>query len=291
MLVGRLRLLGRYLLRSGVAAEYSGRRVDVALFAGLIVLWVALFANNLGTLPPLSGYDVDGHVAYIRYVQQHHELPTAQQGWEMFQPPLYYAISAVMLDVLDLKVDEPGAFIALRGLGFAIGIGKSRWSGRLCDFLFEQRSAATWGVLLAAFLSPALYLAQYVSNEAMAALLVSGSFYLCLLALKQQQARWRLYAGLGLCLGAAMLTKSSSVLAVAAVAAALSWKAITGIETANGRARVFSLAFVAGSSRDGPGFGGLCIGVWLALSGGVAQVWESVIGVWESEDRFFVVAG
>jgi hypothetical protein len=31
----------------------------------LAVLWIALFANNLGVLPNLVGYDVDAHLAYI----------------------------------------------------------------------------------------------------------------------------------------------------------------------------------------------------------------------------------
>jgi tetratricopeptide (TPR) repeat protein len=285
-LSGACVLLGRFLLRSGGAAEHSRRRVDAVLFAGLIVLWVALFANNLGELPPLTGYDVDGHVAYIRYLQQHHALPTAQEGWEMFQPPLYYAISAVMLDLLDLKIDEPGAIIALRGLGFVIGVGQIAIVWAALRLLFEQRSAARWGVLLAAFLSPALYLAQYVSNEAMAALLVSGSFYLCLLALKQQQARWKTYVGLGLCLGAAMLAKSSSVLAVAAVAASLSWKAMTRIESANGSGRVYSLP----SWREAAGIG-LVLGASALVCGWhYLAVWRKfgnpLIGVWDPRTGF-----
>ena len=286
LLSGASVLLGRFWLRSVGAPEHSGRRVDRVLFAGLIVLWVALFANNLGALPPLSGYDVDGHVAYIRYLQQHHGLPTAQEGWEMFQPPLYYVISAVMLDLLDLKIDEAGAFIALRGLGFAIGIGQVALVWAALRLLFEQRSAARWGAILAALLSPVLYLAHYVSNEAMAALLVSGSFYLCLLALKQRQARWKLYAGLGLCLGAAMLTKSSGVLAVAAVAAALSWKAITGIKSANGSGRVFSLP----SWREAAGIG-LVLGVCALVCGWhYLAVWRKfgnpLIGVWDPRTGF-----
>jgi tetratricopeptide (TPR) repeat protein len=192
----------------------------------LAVLWIALFANNLGVLPNLVGYDVDAHLAYIRFIQEHHVLPRADQGWETFQPPLYYVLSAALLSLLSLSATQDAGVMALRVMGMAIGIAHFVlvWASLRLLFPGEQ-SKARWGLVLAAALPPLLYLSQYVSNEGLAAALVSASVLLTLRMLKQERVTWKACAGLGLCLGAALLTKSTALLAVPAVFGALLWKA------------------------------------------------------------------
>jgi tetratricopeptide (TPR) repeat protein len=191
----------------------------------LAVLWIALFANNLGVLPNLVGYDVDAHLAYIRFIQEHHALPRADQGWETFQPPLYYVLSAALLSMLSLSSTQDGGVMALRVMGMAIGIAHFVlvWASLRLLFPGEQ-SKARWGLVLAAALPPMLYLSQYVSNEGLAAALVSACVLLTLRMLKQERVTWKGCAGLGLCLGAALLTKSTALLAVPAVFGALLWK-------------------------------------------------------------------
>ena len=113
---------------------------------GLAVLWIALFANNLGALPNLVGYDVDGHLVYIHYIQQHHSLPRADQGWETFQPPLYYMLSAALLSALSLSVAQDGGVMAMRMLGLAIGIAHFVLVWASLRLLFPgERSKAMWG--------------------------------------------------------------------------------------------------------------------------------------------------
>jgi tetratricopeptide (TPR) repeat protein len=195
--------------------------------AGLAGLWMALFANNLGVMPTLAGYDVDGHIAYIRYIQEHHSLPRADEGWEMFQPPLYYLLGAALLSVLSLSVTQDAGVMALRVMGLAIGVAHFVLVWASLRLLFPgERSEQRWGLVLAAALPPLLYLSQYVSNEGLAAALVSACVFLTLRILKQEHVSWKLSVGLGLCLGAALLTKSTALLVVAAIVGALLWKAL-----------------------------------------------------------------
>src|ERR1035438_5169722 len=103
----------------------------VFLLAGA---WAVLFANNLKVLPNLLGYDVTGHLPYIRYIQENHALPLASEGWEMFQPPLYYVVCAAILQMLSLSVADAVGIMALRVLGKAIvsavdaGFSKAWWT-------------------------------------------------------------------------------------------------------------------------------------------------------------------
>jgi len=229
-------VIGRHFLPSGnhsarntphdAAHTRSRELLPVILLA---VLWVVLFANNLGVLPSLVGYDVDGHIAYIRYIQEHHCLPRADEGWEMFQPPLYYLLGAGLLSALSLSATQDGGILALRIMGLVIGIVHFVlvWASLRLLFPSEQ-SKPKWGLLLAACLPPMLYLSQYVSNEGLAAALVSASVYLTLRMLKQERLSWTTCAGLGVCLGASLLTKSTAMLAVPAVLGALLWKELQG---------------------------------------------------------------
>ena len=116
------------------AVEWLRKRDHLPL-AGLAAFWILLFANNLGGLPALVGYDVWHHLAYIRYVAEHHSLPLAGQGWEMFQPPLYYVLSAVPAG------DVAPAGDGERQHGGAADPGSADRRGPLCGWLSRRSSA------------------------------------------------------------------------------------------------------------------------------------------------------
>jgi Flp pilus assembly protein TadD len=215
-----------WLFRRWPGGSRAERRLETGTMVVLAGAWLALFANNLGLLPNLIGFDVTGHLAYIRYVQERHALPLASEGWEMSQPPLYYVICAALLQMLSLSVADHAGITALRVLGLGIGIAHFVLVWASLRLLFPgERSRPRWGLALAAFLPPLLYLSQYVTNEPLGAALVSASVYLALRLLKQEHFSWRSCAGLGLCLGAALLAKSTALLAVPAIIGALLWKA------------------------------------------------------------------
>jgi hypothetical protein len=44
-------------------------------------------------------HDVDGHIEYVRWLLEHRSLPHSDKGWEFFQPPLYYVLSAASVAV------------------------------------------------------------------------------------------------------------------------------------------------------------------------------------------------
>lgn len=80
---------GRYGKPPGLAGPGGNRWREILPVIGLSGLWAALFANNLGMLMPWMGFEADQHLRYIQYIQEHYALPAANQGWEMFQAPLY----------------------------------------------------------------------------------------------------------------------------------------------------------------------------------------------------------
>ncbi|HZL42706.1 MAG TPA: tetratricopeptide repeat protein, partial [Verrucomicrobiae bacterium] len=196
--------------------------MPVLLFS---VIWVALFANNLGVLPGRVGYDSDSHIAYINFIQEKHSLPLAADGWEMFQPPLYYVLGAGVLSLLNLSALTPGGLIALRIMGLVFGLVQVTFAWASLRLIFPAQSAnQKWGLALIACLPPLLYLSQYVTNELLAATLATVCIYLCLRLLRNGLYSWKACVGLGVCLGFALLAKTTNVLLLPAIAGALIWR-------------------------------------------------------------------
>ena len=191
-------------------------------------IWVALFINNLGVLPFNDGFDEGGHRDYINYIQTHKSLPLANEGWEMFQPPLYYLLCAGWLGIFSLTTRTPEGVLAVRCLGLIIGVAHFVLVWASLRLLFPQgKWIARLGLVLAASLAPLLYLSQFVTNEGLAACLITASVYVCLRMLKQE--RWTIPAcgWLGLLLGAALLAKATALVVILPISMALLWRAMT----------------------------------------------------------------
>ena len=181
----------------------------------IAALWVALFCNNTRSLPLNTGFDAPSHIDYIGYLQEHKTLPLPNEGFEMFQPPLYYAISAVTLSTLGLSVSDGVGGMVLRLLTACFALVHIMLVFLSLRLLFPgQLGRQLVGLALAAFLPMQLYLSHYVTNETLAATLATAAIFLCLRLLQAQSASVVGHAGLGFCLGAALLTKATGVLLV-----------------------------------------------------------------------------
>ncbi len=198
-----------------------------AVLVFVVGVWLILFWNNARLLPYHAGFDSQDHLAYIKYIQENRALPLPNQGYEMYQPPLYYAISAATLSVCGLSVDDPASVIVLRFLTTLFAIAQFTFVFLSLRFLIPNRIGLQLvGLTLAAFLPMQLYLSHYVTNEMLAAALMTAAIYLCLRLLQDENASLFHYAGLGLCIGAAMLTKATGILLLPVVVAAVAGRLV-----------------------------------------------------------------
>jgi tetratricopeptide (TPR) repeat protein len=186
-------------------------------------LWLLLFWNNARLLPFHAGFDSKEHLKYINYIQVHRALPLPTDGWEMYQPPLYYLIASASLSACQLSINDTTSIFVLRLLGAFFGIAQFVLVFLSLRLLFPARTAFV-GLLLAAFLPMRLYLAHYVTNEILAAALATLALYLCLRLLRSETPRASQFAWLGLAMGAAMLAKATGILLLPIVIAAIAGK-------------------------------------------------------------------
>ena len=245
-------------------------RIPLLVLAGL---WLALFWNSARLLPFHVGFDSVEHLKYISYIQEHRAFPLPTEGLEMYQPPLYYLIGAAALSAFKLSTDDPQSVIVLRLLGGFFGIAQFVlvfWSLRL---LLPVR-AAFIGLLLGAFLPMHLYLAQYVTNEMLAATLATAALYFCLRLLKSEVPRASQFAWVGVALGATIIAKVTGILLLPIVFAALAgklWRARTPMTIAvRNLGLLVALCFVVCGWHYGRiwvRFGTPLVGNWDAISG------------------------
>src|SRR5581483_11738644 len=96
--------LGLTFLWHSSFKESASSRGQIFLLLIFAALWLLLFWNNNRLLPFHRGFDSKEHLDYINYIQQRRSLPLPTEGWEMYQPPLYYLIAAASLSLCHLSV-------------------------------------------------------------------------------------------------------------------------------------------------------------------------------------------
>ncbi len=113
-------------------------QMPLVLIAGL---WLLLFWNNARFLPFHVGFDSDEHLKYINYIQEHRALPLPNEGWEMYQPPLYYLIAAASLSACKLSINDTTSILVLRLIGAFLGIAQLVFVFLSLRLLFSARTA------------------------------------------------------------------------------------------------------------------------------------------------------
>jgi hypothetical protein len=188
---------------------------------GLLVLWIFFAINSYFKLPPTVGYDVEGHVNYIHFILDHGRLPLPNEGWELFQAPFFYLVSALFYRVIQLiGISTHVADGMLRIVTLLCGIGIVEICYRSARLIFrDRRDLQAVAIIMGGLMPMNLYMAPSISNEPMAGLLGSlialCSFNLLLFPKKAITLRWQLiYGGL---LGLALLTKITAILWIPAV--------------------------------------------------------------------------
>ncbi|MEN8160755.1 MAG: hypothetical protein ABFS41_11850 [Myxococcota bacterium] len=176
------------------------------------LLWTALFVHNQG-LNNAWGFDAGSHRTYIRAVLQEGRLPLADEGWQAYQPPLYYLVSAGWLKIAGFTSVFQEAANWLRWLGLAAGCLQIGFVLLALRELFPRRPGVVLlGFVFGASLPVNLYLYQLITNEIFAATFASGSLWWAIRMLRRGLSGVGAHAVLGLFLGLAMLAKFSALI-------------------------------------------------------------------------------
>lgn len=187
------------------------------VFTGGVLLRVLYLA---ATPYGIRSYDWQGHLQYVQYLAAYHHLPPPGWGWETFQPPLYYALSALWVGLNGVLGRRPPTVLFDLQLGSlalsAVQLGTMLWIGAaLLPGRHQRPQLLLYSAVMAVF-PGTLFFASRITNEAL-------SLTLLLLALATLLRWWRTdsrraWAAAAVLLGLGALTKTTALpLAGAAV--------------------------------------------------------------------------
>jgi len=209
--LGAVLLANRRLKR--ISSPVQWERLIYGLLAVVMIARIALWIHDAPQLRRNTGFDAPAHEQYVKFIQDKHALPKAADGWEMYQPPLYYAIGAGLLGAFGLETGNDQSTHLLRAINGVVGTVHCLMALLCLRLLFPQKiGVQAMGLLVYAFLPPNLYLSLYVTNEPLAGLFVTSALYFFLRINREDKQSASLYVALGTALGAAVLTKASSLI-------------------------------------------------------------------------------
>jgi len=177
-----------------------------------IIFWVLLFINNYPRIPPTYGFDTWSHISYVEYLINSCSIPLANQGWEMYQPPLFYLASAILLVVTRLSITEPYALYILKLIPLLCGVGQICLVYFAARILFpNSKVKQAISVAMIALIPMNIYISHYVSNESLCAFLMALSILITIKILCKSHSSVSLFCVLGIVLGLALLTKPTAL--------------------------------------------------------------------------------
>lgn len=196
-------------------ANYSDRFIP-SLRILLMILWTVLVVTSVIN-HPLSGTDYPDHLAYIHYIINEGSLPTAKDGLQTFQSPLYYLIAAALLKFSLNFTDAETSYQLLKLINLACGLAIVEICYRCVITVFPGNLYLQFiGLITGALFPMNLFMSQYIGNEQLAAAFSALAILLTIKVLKQpdlfSKVKYQLL--LGLALGLGLLTKVSVVLLV-----------------------------------------------------------------------------
>jgi hypothetical protein len=180
----------------------------------LLFLWAVLSVNNMFKLNYQVGTDGWGHIEYINYIVTKGSLPLANDGWQMFQPPLNYILSAPLYNLLIKWFDFPSIVKMMVIIPVICGLLQIEIVYRIGRLVFADRKDLQLIAIITGSLLPIhTYACQSMGNEPLVACFMSLLVFFCIsLIMPDQKERQSGYFVLiGFVWGLALLSKASAV--------------------------------------------------------------------------------
>ncbi len=198
------------LLAWGAGAFLFAARSGFAVWVG----WPLAFAGLLGvqcvvqTPPSVRQHDVEGHREYVDFVSTHARLPAVQQGWETWQPPLYYLLAAAWRGLFsEIPHDDP--FRSVQFLAAVLYLCTVTLALRTFRRLHLSDLEALGALGILALVPGNLFFAARINNDVLLPLLGGGVLLATTQFVESGEGRW--LAWLSLLMAAALATKGSSL--------------------------------------------------------------------------------
>jgi hypothetical protein len=190
---------------------------------GSLVAFGLLALNNLARGWTGEGFDYYGHTDYVAFILNRGSLPLPRDGLQMFQSPLYYMLSAVVVKSLMLFTSPESAFRWLVLINLACGLAQIEICWRALKHVFPDRPLAqSLGMLFGGLLPMNVYFSHYVGNQALEGLFTALALMLTMKHLAATEwANGKQLTLVGVVVGLALLAKVNAIVPAALIVTVL----------------------------------------------------------------------
>jgi len=196
----------------------------------LLLSWMVLAINNIGKVPLHIGMDYSEHLRYIQYLAENQRIPLPTEGWQMFEAPFFYILSACIYKVFLNFFSMETVVRILRIVPLLCGAAQVELCYRALRYVYPGREdLQALGVVVGGLLPMNIYMSQVVGTEPMSGFLSGIVVVLVFKLLRSPSLPSRKnFLFMGLCLGLAILTKISAILLIFPVVFFIAYTHFTG---------------------------------------------------------------
>lgn len=198
---------------------------DPLLFTRYLLLagWLAYFIAGLLNAK-IMGFDSFAHLQYVDFVANKWRIPYANDGWEMFQSPLYYMVNAILLTLFKSIFTVNTSYQLLTIIPMLCLLAQIEIGYRCSRYVFPDNRFAQLVTLWFCGLAPvSLYMSQFIGNEVFTSAISAWVILLVFRAIRQpayiQSMQGKIQ--LGCALGLALLSKVTPILLIVPVFSAI----------------------------------------------------------------------
>lgn len=166
----------------------------------VFLILVILQLHDAISLPINRGFDAQAHLDYVHFLKTQKRIPLPTDGWEMYQPPLYYLVLAVLPSLSYIPI--------IRLLEWGIFV-------LITYFFFNKTALNNFRlpvVLLVTCLPVVIYMSLSVSNEFFSTIFISLA--LVYYQISTTSKSWIRFSVLGIILGLGLLAKSTTLIII-----------------------------------------------------------------------------
>jgi hypothetical protein len=234
-----------FALRDPILRRIPLRRLPEVALGGIAVAWLYVFFAKIVHIPLSYGADGPHHTGYVRWIVEQGALPLADAGFQTYQPPLHYALSAALLALFEPTRGGTLENGLLKAVPFLSAFALVVIARALAARIFPGDHVLRLLVVLVAGTLPLDFSnAAYVSNEALHAALAAGALLAATVFVIDGRATPARIATLGAACGAAMATKYTAMSVTALVLGFVAWRMLALDRAGAGR----TLAVVGGAA-------------------------------------------
>lgn len=209
---------GLFLLKRFRAPPYA-----YALFLILLAGVLLRTYYTLSTDYWVRGHDTDGHIEYVRYIDEHTKLPPPNEGWEFWQPPLYYTGGAAWMRAMSyIGYGDAWILRSLQFVSLLISILTLFIITETGFLLFDKRErpfVLPMFVAIASFFPSLVYMSARINNDIAVTLFSFLAFGL--LVLWWKRPRMKTWIALAVTIALGILSKNTALLLVPVAGACL----------------------------------------------------------------------